>query len=121
LIDWMFLMVASSLGPHWALEHDESKRLNTAINNVARHYLIFQTERSRDWGALLIVGAQIAGPRLWQTMQSPRPVRNTRQAASPTQNQPRGNGQSQAPPMPQTPTQLDPGAMAASHATAPAV
>lgn len=108
-------MVASTLGPHWAVDADEARRLNVAVNNVARHYMVFASEKSRDWGALMIVALQIAGPRAWVNLTTPVPARPDSRPAAAAAAPVRANGNGAA--VPQTPGQLDPGSMVGSYAT----
>lgn len=135
LLHSCFLVLSIRAGAHWEISPQEAKKLTDAVAKVARHYPIVASQKGADWGQLLLVCGTIGVPRAvqsWGEMTSPRagaPTRPTRpstrppppesttpaQAARPTTT-PMSNGGATA--QVQTPSQLDPGSMAASHVTA---
>jgi hypothetical protein len=72
--------------PEFEITGDEAKRLADAMQRVARHYSIVQTQLAADWTQLGMMAAAIYGPRLLaQSMKpkAPRPVRAGANGAAP--------------------------------------
>lgn len=113
-----FLVLSFKAGNHWEISEGEAKQLSTAVANVARHYPIAASQKAADWGQLVIVAATIGAPRAVQSWTEREPIaRRPAQQPGPAMQQPGPAAQPPGGMMPQTPSQLDPLAMARGSVT----
>lgn len=101
------------------MEPEQAKKIEEAAANVARHYPVHVTQKTWDWGMLMIALGSIEGEKLaaiysrkkqQEAAAAPAPV-------APAFANPATAPAPAMPPMPgmQTPSQMDPGAMLASQ------
>ena len=108
-------MLSFRAGTHWQLSEEEATQLSQAVAAVARHYPVAKTQKAADWSQLLLIVLVLGVPRAVESYQQanngqprvPPPGPAAQPAAAP-------RTPAAPAPLPQTPGELDPGAMLAA-------